>query len=1568
MRQALQHARQMNLELENAAKHQADQANQARTHPTRLFGGEMERGKTKSLQQRGKFGDWTVLETRTVFHRALPLPQPAKIETQEAPPEAMPSEARGVVNGECAPHAPSSSADPNLQIQPFQSLVDYSTALHCVIIARTTCIVDCAPVCLPEMSERRARARARASTSIPRHLVVLCCRANSCLLHARSDEPLYAELESEPHQRYYHKILGQERRVGSCSSGSYCLLGTRRSAETYWLGGPIPEEREMFVTDVNSTLKIPQQNKDGSHQGGGGQNGRKTSIAPAVGNYPISSPSTATRPGNRRRETTDTNPFPSSAVASPTGSTRFSRDEPWLGRRGTDLREQISDEPEEEVNVREPPVRSQSFQLARGSPAAVSNFGNPASLWGPSAGSATTAATTGAFGNFALAGTSAIGDKRFATGGSRLAHLIPKDSAENTTSKPADAGGADTNRGWRPRHRTDTDPFATDDSVSGSAILGGAQDNSPPSVPSQITRNNIFDTPVKGSAGDFGMAGLNLGSHAEANGPTSPSETNPFRSPLADRGEDGRDEHDLDRLVQTGPTSEPPSTYNTLSRTFGQAAFEGSDRSQTSSVGAKGFPSLNTMTGWPAVPSVGTPDRERPTFNNAFGNNIFSPVNDLPTPGGHGGMASMFGAPGSSIGRGSKLGSLFPPAMQAQMHGHDQENLGDSVPDLRQGNPLGAIGRGPIGTHRRDSGSPVRGVRGAFEDLFPVSENARTPFSTGEQMQPALTATSHAQSFPTTTAGAPYSSVQPAADPATLRTMVMPDRMRWVYLDPQGTMQGPFSGLEMNDWYKANFFTPDLRVKRIEDPEFEPLGQLIRRIGNSREPFLVPQIGIPHGPAPSGGPFAIGGGGAEAVPPLQNAFPSFGRTLTAAQQNDLERRKQEEQLYHARQREISHHHHHPQPFGRMPMQPGMPGALHHHSSAHSLQSQPSFGSMTSPIGMPPQPPIGAIGPNGAFFDGPSSMAPGASQLAIGSGQDNFAPELNAAERQMLANMQATGALQGIYPNYPIGGPAGDAGGLRSQLPGLDELQKDPQGFSARVKEFHDLRAQRDSEELAAAAAARGTLPGVKEEVTEREERLEISTTMDEVVSVIKEVTESAVETTVSRKATGQTQPELSLTERVKRTQADAAAAAAAAVAKPVQLPSTSGLPMPFPPPQQLNTPLAAPTAQRPASNLPSRYGDRSASGTPDTTSDGAALAPPPTAPWAPQPGTETQKPVQSLKEIQEAEAKKAAKVEEALAAQRRSAMELEAATIREREKASAIITGLPATSTWGTGVSPVTTPTTGSAWKQPAVSKGTVAGVASGATPSKKTLADIQREEELRKQKAARDVAAIASAGSALGKRYADLASKGSATPTITTLPVATVTPQATGPVVGGGWSTVGAGGKVKIPTGPAAQTRSTSANNVKGPIAPVVQKVAPRQVSAGLRDVKGAAMDEFKKWLNRELSRGLNGVADIEHFASSLLEMPLDSMILSEAVYGYSTTMDGRHFAEEFVRRKKQAEKGIMEKEPVASSVSEIKNNSNGGWSEVAKKGSSNVAAAKEEAAIPGFKVVPSKKGKGKK
>jgi PERQ amino acid-rich with GYF domain-containing protein len=86
------------------------------------------------------------------------------------------------------------------------------------------------------------------------------------------------------------------------------------------------------------------------------------------------------------------------------------------------------------------------------------------------------------------------------------------------------------------------------------------------------------------------------------------------------------------------------------------------------------------------------------------------------------------------------------------------------------------------------------------------------------------------------------------------------------------------------------------------------------------------------------------------------------------------------------------------------------------------------------------------------------------------------------------------------------------------------------------------------------------------------------------------------------------------------------------------------------------------------------------------------------------------------------------------------------------------------------------------------------------------------------------------------------------------------------------------------------------------------------------------------------------------------------DSSIIADSVYSSSQLMDGKRFAEEFIRRRKQAEKGIVEASNSGSGTAfATAGESSGGWSEVAKKG-----PAKEET-TPGFKVIPTKK-KGKK
>jgi PERQ amino acid-rich with GYF domain-containing protein len=99
-----------------------------------------------------------------------------------------------------------------------------------------------------------------------------------------------------------------------------------------------------------------------------------------------------------------------------------------------------------------------------------------------------------------------------------------------------------------------------------------------------------------------------------------------------------------------------------------------------------------------------------------------------------------------------------------------------------------------------------------------------------------------------------------------------------------------------------------------------------------------------------------------------------------------------------------------------------------------------------------------------------------------------------------------------------------------------------------------------------------------------------------------------------------------------------------------------------------------------------------------------------------------------------------------------------------------------------------------------------------------------------------------------------------------------------------------------------------------------------------------------------------------VNEFVEILLNLPPETNILTEAVHGSSQTIDSRHFAEEFIRRKKLADKGIVDSSATSTPAANT-SGSSGGWNEVAKKGP---AQQKEE--TNSFKVVPAKKKGGKR
>ena len=101
-----------------------------------------------------------------------------------------------------------------------------------------------------------------------------------------------------------------------------------------------------------------------------------------------------------------------------------------------------------------------------------------------------------------------------------------------------------------------------------------------------------------------------------------------------------------------------------------------------------------------------------------------------------------------------------------------------------------------------------------------------------------------------------------------------------------------------------------------------------------------------------------------------------------------------------------------------------------------------------------------------------------------------------------------------------------------------------------------------------------------------------------------------------------------------------------------------------------------------------------------------------------------------------------------------------------------------------------------------------------------------------------------------------------------------------------------------------------------------------------------------------------------MDDFLQQLLSFPPEAEIISESVYANSQTMDGRRFAEEFLRRRKAAASGASGSSNGHVDVGAGSSSSQGqGWSEVAKKGGEK----KESSGQEQFKIVAGKR-RGKK
>ncbi|WVR09078.1 hypothetical protein IAU60_006139 [Kwoniella sp. DSM 27419] len=740
--------------------------------------------------------------------------------------------------------------------------------------------------------------------------------------------------------------------------------------------------------------------------------------------------------------------------------------------------------------------------------------------------------------------------------------------------------------------------------------------------------------------------------------------------------------------------------------------------------------------------------------------------------------------------------------------------------------------------------------------------------------------------------------------------------VEWFYRDPNGQEQGPFTGTQMHDWYSQSYFTDDLPLRRASETSFQPLSELKVVTGNAVQPFLSPVRPRlpPNLPIPVAALQQNGHIGA-----LPDAFRNLGVSSPIAVDPRISPQPPLQPI--------------PQPFNQgflpernafAPQTPGYAPAF-----ANPIGSPGAFGPGPGPVWNGASPggprlngPFGSIGMPSPIGQAPMPFIQQQHQ------QQYFSPQIGSPVRagDIFSPSVGVGAIPpspwGAPQHHPHQGyhqppvppqqqqpspmPAWPVESTQSQVPAQTESKPDLAIEQAIAEALAPVATEGSEEQIEQPAAVAATDVEAKEVETlhedapaAQEESIEEPEAEAEVIAApaakapVQSVwaNNASASKPSSRKASIAEPSTPSTPASLAPTPADAAktpapAKATAAAAK--QFSTTDG-------------PTTAPKTVAPATPGPTTT--TSALATPTTEKAPVSNKP---APWAIKDDKETKVPTgPSLREIQEAEAKKAE------ARKRQVLAEARAASASPAPLPSASIDDFPTTMSWGLPSSNKGAAAPASA--SPATPSTPVApawGGGDAALAGKKTLKQIQEEEEKRKAKAAQAAraaqAAVGGATPAGQKRgYADLAAT-------QTAPAA-------------GWTTVGASGKTAasaVTATPPAAARTVSAANVVKAATPVkatptmtASIVAPKRdepASNGSAAAAGQPSVEFIRWTKQALT-GFKG--DVDDFIQVLLSFPVDIPaanrsdtleIISDSVYANSSTLDGRRFAQEFYTRRK--------------------------------------------------------------
>lgn len=179
---------------------------------------------------------------------------------------------------------------------------------------------------------------------------------------------------------------------------------------------------------------------------------------------------------------------------------------------------------------------------------------------------------------------------------------------------------------------------------------------------------------------------------------------------------------------------------------------------------------------------------------------------------------------------------ITPPSKPASQPAEDAPSAGGSTQQMRRSSPplTSSTNLPPMGGDTEEEDGMKHLQQEAEKMVASLQDTSLEDECFTQALQESHIAGVHAHPHPTSH---PHSHSTPhtLSHSASALPLSHESAMKWFYKDPQGEIQGPFTKVEMCEWFQAGYFAMNLLVKRGCDEGFQPLGEVIKMWG--RVPF-----------------------------------------------------------------------------------------------------------------------------------------------------------------------------------------------------------------------------------------------------------------------------------------------------------------------------------------------------------------------------------------------------------------------------------------------------------------------------------------------------------------------------------------------------------------------------------------------------------------------------------------------------------------------------------------------------------------------------------------------------------